>query len=90
MPEKSEKTTTKLMRLNYSNLVRNIDEVLAKSRSRIVQENAFGISIGINLLNEYLRRIAERALEINDEVLIGLLKDLEILVESEETDEKKI
>ena len=51
MSEKSEKTTTKLMRLNYSNLVRNIDEVLAKSLSRIVQENAFGISIGINLLN---------------------------------------
>ena len=90
MAEKSEKTTTKLMGLNYSNLVRNIDEVLAKSRSRIVQENAFGISFGINLLNEYLRRIAERVLEINDEVLIGLLKDLEILVESEETDEKKI
>ena len=90
MAENQKKTTTKLMRLNYSNLVRNIDEVLAKSRSRIVQENAFGISIGINLLTGYLRRIAERALEINDEVLIGLLKDLEILVESEETDEKKI
>lgn len=89
MSEKSEKKTPRLMKLNYGNLIRNIDEVLSKSRSRIVQENAFGIAMGINILNEYLRRIGERALEINDEVLIGLLKDLEILVESEETDEKK-
>lgn len=38
-----------LMKLDYNNLVRNIDETLSASRSRVVKENAFGIAIGINL-----------------------------------------
>lgn len=73
-----------LMKLDYNNLVRNIDETLSASRSRVVKENAFGIAIGINLLTEYLKRIAERSIEINDEILIELLKDLHVLKESED------
>lgn len=44
---------------------------------------AFGIGIGLELLECYMKNIAERAIELNDDVLIGLLKDLCVLVEKD-------
>ena len=69
------------MKLDYNHLLENIGEVLSNSRSKIVRENGFGIEIGLNLLTAYLKDIAERAIEINDEVIIGLLLDMHILSE---------
>ena len=67
------------IKLDYNNLLRQIDDVLSSSRSKVVKENAFGISVGLQLLSSYLKNIAERAVELDDEVLIGLLLDLCIL-----------
>lgn len=78
MPEK------RLMKLDYNNLLRNINDILDNSRSKIIREEGWGVALGLNLLNKYMIKIAERALEINDEVLIGLLKDLCILKEDED------
>ena len=71
------------IKLDYNNLLRQIDEVLSVSRSKVVKENAFGISVGLQLLSSYLKQIAERAVELDDEVLIGLLIDLCILKKEE-------
>lgn len=67
------------MKLDYNHLLATIDEVISNSRSKIARENGFGISIGLNLLSGYLHRIAERAIELNDDVLIDLLLDMMIL-----------
>lgn len=75
-----------MMKLDYNHLIEIIDDTLANSRSKTVRENAFGIGIGLNLLNEYLRKIAERAIKLNDEVLLGLLKDMMILKEEKHND----
>ena len=71
------------MKLDYNHLIELIDEVISNSRSKIAKQNGFGIAIGLELLSNYMRNIAERAIEINDEVLIDLLKDLCILKEKE-------
>ena len=71
------------MKLDYNHLLEIIGDTLSNSRSKKVKENAFGIEIGLNLLTSYLKQIAERALELNDEVLIGLLLDMMVLKEND-------
>ena len=67
------------IKLDYNNLLQRIDDVLSRSRSKVVKENAFGISVGLNLLSSYIEQIAKRAVELDDDVLIGLLLDLCVL-----------
>ena len=67
------------MKMDINNWVRQVDEVLSNSRSNIVRENGYGISIGLDLLLSYLKEIAERAIELNDDKLIEILVDLCVL-----------
>ena len=39
------------VKMDYNNLVEEIDRTLSESKSRVVKENAFGISVGLNLLS---------------------------------------
>ena len=75
---------TMRMRMDINNFLRLIDEVISNSRSKIARENGFGIAVGMELLTSYLRQIAERAIELNDDVLIDLLLDLHVLKEDKE------
>ena len=68
--------SSKRMRINYNHFLDLIEQTLADN------ENAWTIEVGLNLLNSYLKAIAERALELKDETLIGLLSDMSILKES--------
>lgn len=72
------------MRMNIQHLYELIDEVLSNSRSKIVNENRISISVGMEILASYLKQIAERAIELNDELLIELLLDLHVLKEDKE------
>ena len=67
------------MKMDINNWIRQVDDVLSNSRSKIVRENRYGISIGMDLLLAYLKEIAERAIELNDEELIEILLDLHVL-----------
>lgn len=67
------------MKIDINNWVRQVDDVLSNSRSKIVRENRFGISIGLDLLLLYLKEIAERAIELNDDKLIEILVALCVL-----------
>lgn len=71
------------MKMDINNWMRQIDDVLSNSRSKIVRENRFGISIGMDLLLAYSKEIAERAIELNDEKMIELLLDLHVLKEDD-------
>ena len=72
------------MKMDINNFFRLIDEVISNSRSKIARENGFGIAVGMDLLSSYLRQIAERAIELNDDVLIDLLLDLHVLKEKKD------
>lgn len=74
------------VKLDYNNLLKQIADVLTESEAAQERGTAFGIAIGLELLSSYLRQIAERAIEIEDEILLGLLKDLCIIKESEGVD----
>lgn len=67
------------MKLDYNNLLSNIDRTLSESRIRFVKENAFGIAVGLELLSGYLRDIAQRAIDLNDDKLIELCVGMGIL-----------
>lgn len=72
---------TQRIKIDYNRLLETINAVMSNSRSKIVRENGFGIAIGLNMLTGYLKNIAERAIELDDAVLIGLLVDMMIVKE---------
>lgn len=67
------------MKMDINNWVRQVDEVLSNRRSKIIRENGYGISVGLDLLLSYLKEIANRAVELQDEKLIEILLDLHVL-----------
>ena len=75
---------TMRMKMDINNWFLHVEEVISNSRSKIARENGFGIAVGMDLLSSYLRQIAERAIELNDDVLIDLLLDLHVLKEEKE------
>lgn len=77
---------TQRMKLDYNHLLENISEVISNSRSKIARENGFGIAIGLDMLTNYIKQIALRAIELNDEVLLGLLQDMMVIKETNETE----
>lgn len=72
------------MKLDYNNLLSNIYRTLSESRSKVVKRNAFGIAVGLEMLSGYLRDIAQRAIDLNDDKLIDLCVDMGILKREEE------
>lgn len=67
------------IKMDYNNLLSTIDRTLSGSRRRTVKANAFGIAVGLELLSGYLRDIAQRAIDLNDDKLIDLCVDMGIL-----------
>ncbi len=72
------------MKMDYNNLLSTIDRTLSESRSRTVKANAFGIAVGLELLSGYLRDIAQRAIDLNDDKLIDLCVGMGILKQEED------
>ena len=70
---------TQKMKLNYNGLIREIMEALDADEIEYLQENAWNIEIGINLLNRYLAEIAQHTIEIEDPWLIEWCQNLNII-----------
>ncbi len=66
------------VKLDYNDLMERVTGVLCEGESEI-DENTYGILIGLQLLESHIKQIAERAVELKDDVLIGLLCDLCVL-----------
>lgn len=67
------------MKMDINNWGRQVNDILSNSRSKIVREKRYRVSIGLDLLLAYLKEIAERAVELQDEKLIEILIDLHVL-----------
>lgn len=72
------------MKLNYNGFIEHIEDVLAAEDIETVQNEAWSIGVGIQLLNGYMERIAKRATETEDDFLVEWCKNLCIIVEEEE------
>ena len=81
---KGETRTTYKMKLNYNGLIKEIVEALESEDIEYLQENAWHIEIGIQLLNGYLNELAEHTIETQDEWLVEWCKNLLIITETEE------
>lgn len=75
---------TNRAKLDYNNLIKSICDILNKSRSRTVRENSFGIGVGLKLLTQNLTKIAERAIELKDDVLLEILLDMDVIKRSKQ------
>ena len=69
------------IKLDYNHLMQQIVDFLNQNTSEDNERFVCGIGIGLELLEAYMKNIAKRAIELNDSVLIDLLKDLCVLVE---------
>ena len=74
------------MKLNYNGFIEHITDVLAAEDIETVQNEAWSIEIGIQLLDGYMKQIAKRAIETQDEFLVEWCKQLCIIVEVEEAE----
>lgn len=78
--------STQRMKLDYNHLMQQIVDFLNENNTEQNELSTLGISIGLELLEAYMKNIAERVIVLNDDVLIDLLKDLCILVENVQID----
>lgn len=69
----------KRLKLDTNNLMRQIDDYLSATRTTANETAVIGIAMGLELLQNYLRKIAERSIDLADDELISLLLDLGIL-----------
>ena len=75
------------LELNYNNFIHHIADVLDAEDIETVQNEAWSIEVGIQLLNGYMEQLAKRAIETQDEFLIEWCKQLHIIVEAEESEQ---
>lgn len=78
------------VKMDINKLADTIIDALNSSKSRYVKENGFGIEIGLNLLLKYLQEIAERAIEIDDAVILSALLNIGALIPDNKEEEKEI
>lgn len=74
---------TQRMKLDYNHLMQQVVDFLEANSTKDNELFASALGIGLEILDAYIKNIAKRAIELNDDVLIGLFKDLYILVEKE-------
>lgn len=72
------------MKLNYNSFIEHIADVLASENIETVQNEAWSIEVGLQLLNGYMENLAKRAIETQDEFLVEWCKNLMIVSERQE------
>ena len=70
------------MKLNYNSFIEHIADVLASENIETVQNEAWSIEVGLQLLNGYMEQLAKRAIETQDEFLVEWCKNLMIVSEA--------
>lgn len=78
-----EKMATHRMKLDFNHLIALIDETLSAESIDDVQKNAFGIGVGLTLLLGYMKRLAEHAINTDDEFILEWCKGLMIVKEDD-------
>lgn len=72
------------MKFNYNSFVEHVLETIASENIEEIQENAWNIALGFDLLGRYLKEIAEHTIETEDPWLTEWCKNLLIIKEAEE------
>lgn len=72
------------IKLNFNSLMEQIDDYFSSTRTEKNKTDVIGICFGLELVQSYLRQIAERTIILDDEELIGLLVDMGVLRVKEE------
>lgn len=78
------------VKIDINDLVERVMQALNSSKSRYVKENGLVIAVGLNCLMSYLKEITERALKIDDAVIMSALLNIGAILPDSEEEEKEI
>ena len=78
-----------LIKMDYNELLNKVSKAPHSSKSRYVKEWGNSIAVGFEILNSYLRRIAQRAIETQDAALLEDLANLGLVTEIEDGEDEK-
>lgn len=67
------------VKLDYNGLIRQIEETIDADNIEYLESNALYVDVGLQLLEGYMREIAEHAIETQDPWLIEWCKNLMII-----------
>lgn len=72
------------VKMDYNELLNKVSKALRSSKSRYVKEWGNSIAVGFEILNSYMRRIAQRAIDTQDAALLEDLANLGMVTETED------
>lgn len=75
-------------KVDFNSMSDRIFEIIGKSKSKIAQEEGWGLAFGYQIFANYLTDIAKRAIEIDDKIILFALNNIKVLkkVSKEEED----
>ena len=71
------------MKLDFNHLMSFIDDILSADSIATVHDNAFAVAVGLDMLQSYLKELAQHAIDTEDPFLIEWCKGLMIVKEKE-------
>lgn len=77
------------IKMDYNELLNKVSKALNTSKSRYVKEWRHSIAVGLEILDSYMRRIAQRAIETQDEDLLEDLANLGLVIKIENEEDEK-
>ena len=78
------------IRMDLKTLEYKINELINHSKSRYAKEEGYGIVIGLEILNSYLVSICERAIKIDDAIIMCDLLNIGVLKPDNADEERQI
>lgn len=78
------------VKMDINELCERIMQALNSSKSSYVKEYGFSIEIGLNIFLSYLKEITERALKIDDAVIMSALLNIGAIIPDSAEEEKQI
>ena len=78
------------IKMDINTLENHIVEIVNSSNSKVCKNYGFGVGVGLDILNEYLKDIANRALKIDDPIILFALVQIGVLKPSSDEEEKKL
>ena len=78
------------VKMDLNVLEEKIYELINKSKSRFCKAQGFGIGVGLDILNSYLNKVADRAIKIDDPIITYFLMQIGVLKPENKEEEKSI
>ena len=77
-------------KVDFNSMSDRIFEIIGKSKSKIAQEDGWGLAIGYQIFTNYLTHITERAIELEDKIILFALNNIGVLADISKQEEEEL